>query len=104
MHTNNVHVLLSSWQDDSLLSTNGNHSAFTRSMMKIVFSLCVGVLLGYNVHDLICSWMMTQETSATRYSVKYNWGDKVMVDGQEVETLKWFDDILTADNIKNNLM
>ena len=71
--------------------------------MRIILLLCIGVVLGYNMHN-VCSWMMTQETSSTTFSVKFDWGDKVMVDGQEVETLKWFDNVLTADNIKNNLM
>lgn len=31
------------------------------------------------------------------------WGDKVNISGQEVEVINWFDDVMTADNIKNNL-
>ena len=72
-------------------------------MIKFFLSLCIGILLGYNVHN-VCLMMMTQESSSTTFSVKFNWGDKAVVDGQEVETLKWFDDVLIADNIKNNLM
>ena len=85
------------------MSTNDNCSARTHTVLKIVVSLCIGMLLGYNVHNF-CQWMMIYEMSSTTFSVKFNWGDKVMVDGQEVETLKWFDDVLTADNIKTNLM
>ena len=83
--------------------TDSNHSAQTHTVLKFIVSLCIGMLLGYHVHNF-CSWMMMYKISTTSSSVKYNWGDKVMVNGQEVETLKWFDDVLTADNIKNNLM
>ena len=83
--------------------TDSNHSAQTCTVLKIIVSLCIGMLLGYYVH-YFCSWKMMYKISTMSSSVKFNWGDKVMVDGQEVETLKWFDDVLTADNIKDNLM
>ena len=32
-----------------------------------------------------------------------NWGDKVILDGKEVNIFNWLDEVMSADNIKNNL-
>ena len=42
---------------------------------------------------------MTTPTDAATFI----WGDKVNISGLEVEVINWFDDVVTADNIKNNL-
>lgn len=35
---------------------------------------------------------------------EFEWGDRVNVSGKEINVLDWFDDVMTEENIKNNLM
>ncbi len=65
--------------------------------------LSIGIFVGYSLAALSAMETPTcQETTPTA-AAKFDWGDKVNLSGQEVEVINWFDDVMTADNIKNNL-
>ena len=64
-----------------------------------VMALTVGLFMGYSFNSL--SIMRCSKTFPS--ALMFNWGDKVNINGQKVEVINWFDDIMTADNIKNNI-
>ena len=70
--------------------------------------LSTGVFVGYSIGILTAmetpSCQQAEVTTPTVAAVKFNWGDRVNISGEEVEVINWFDDIITADNINNNLM
>jgi hypothetical protein len=69
--------------------------------------LSIGIFVGYSLRALSAIEMPTcqeaEVTTPTAAAAKFDWGDKVNISGQEVKVINWFDDVMTADNIKNNL-
>ena len=68
--------------------------------------LTIGIFVGYSLGILSAMEMPTcQEAEVTTPTdtATFIWGDKVNISGQEVEVINWFDDVMTDDNIKNNL-
>lgn len=87
-----------------------NHGAtpiFSRDLIMAVLllvALSIGIFVGYSLSFLSAMEIPTcQEAEVPITTVTFNWGDKVTISGQEVEVINWFDDVMTADNIKNNL-
>lgn len=75
--------------------------------LPILVALSIGIFVGYSLSILSAMWIwptcQKEEVSTPTAAIKFNWGDKVDINGQEVEVINWFDDVMTADNIKNNL-
>ena len=42
-------------------------------------------------------------TTAVHQNSTYNWGDHVTISGESVPVISWFDDEISADNIRSNL-
>ena len=83
-------------------------------ILGMIVSLAVGLAVGLFIgHSLgIGSSMANCPASSTttgpppppsEHKREFNWGDWVNIGGQTVSALDWFDGVMTADNIRNNL-
>ena len=71
---------------------------FTCLAIGLAVGLFVGQSIGKRSSHSECPSPTPDAPTST-----FNWGDKANVKGQEVNVLDWFDDIMTEENIKNNL-
>ena len=73
-------------------------------LLAMLTSLAVGLAVGLFVGQSIGKRSSHSECpSPTPDATTFNWGDKANINGQEVNVLDWFDDIMTEENIKKNL-
>ena len=76
----------------------------------LAIGLSVGLSVGHSIGKGSSQGPECPEPSTTpppptpsNYSRQYKWGDKLTVDGKEVNAVDWVDGIMNADNIKNYL-
>ena len=78
----------------------------------LAIGLAIGLAVGHSIgresskcSEPVTSSPVTQPSPPppANMSREYKWGDKVKVNGKDVNVVDWVDGIMQADNIKNNL-
>ena len=78
----------------------------------LAIGLAVGLAVGHSIgkgsskcSEPVTSPPVTQPSPPppANMSREYKWGDKVKVNGKDVNVVDWVDGIMQADNIKSNL-
>ena len=85
------------------------YSIFAIILLVFVFTvvgLSVGLFVGHRLGKGSSVPIPTAAPTApppSPQSKQFNWGDRVRVNGKEVDVFSWIDDVMTEDNIRNNL-
>ena len=79
-------------------------------IVSLAVGLAIGMFIGHSlgIGSSTANCPSSSTTTApppspSEHKGEFNWGDWVNIGGQTASALDWFDDVMTAENIRNNL-
>ena len=97
---------LTTMNDPAYRPGNTKASLAKRRFCKVVLlpALVISAILIIVAIGFAIGLVTGATTIAKRSQNSYKWGDQVSTSGKSVKVVNWFDGVISAEKIKNNLM